>query len=333
MLYITAFCAAKVRKEMNIEKKTANKEELYTIVKKYNQFLRIEKSLSANTVDAYMRDLDKLLTFLLIEQINILQVTLEDLESFIAGLHDIGISARSQARIISGIKSFFNFLIITDKIEADPSELIEGPKIGLKLPEVLALNEVDDIISAIDLSKNEGQRNRAMIETLYSCGLRVSELINLKLSDLYLDEEFIKVTGKGDKQRLVPISARAIHEIKLYMMDRNMGRIKEGYEDFLFLARWGKNISRIQVFQLIKELAQRAGITKNISPHTFRHSFATHLLEGGANLRVIQCMLGHESIVTTEIYTHIDKTMLRSEIIEHHPRSIKNRKVKINFTT
>ena len=318
---------------MNIEKKTANKEELYTIVKKYNQFLRIEKSLSANTVDAYMRDLDKLLTFLLIEQINILQVTLEDLESFIAGLHDIGISARSQARIISGIKSFFNFLIITDKIEADPSELIEGPKIGLKLPEVLALNEVDDIISAIDLSKNEGQRNRAMIETLYSCGLRVSELINLKLSDLYLDEEFIKVTGKGDKQRLVPISARAIHEIKLYMMDRNMGRIKEGYEDFLFLARWGKNISRIQVFQLIKELAQRAGITKNISPHTFRHSFATHLLEGGANLRVIQCMLGHESIVTTEIYTHIDKTMLRSEIIEHHPRSIKNRKVKINFTT
>lgn len=317
---------------MNIEKKTVNKEELSIIIKKYQQYLRIEKSLSHNTLDAYMRDLDKLLTFLLIEQINILDVTLEDLESFIAGLHDIGIHARSQARILSGIKSFFAFLILTDRIVADPSELLEGPKIGLKLPEVLSISEVDDIISAIDLSKNEGQRNRAMVETLYSCGLRVSELINLKLSDLYLDEEFIKVTGKGEKQRLVPISSRAIHEIKLYMIDRNLGRIKQGYEDYLFLARWGKNISRIQVFQLIKELAQRAGITKNISPHTFRHSFATHLLEGGANLRIIQSMLGHESIVTTEIYTHIDKTMLHSEIIEHHPRSKKNRKEKINVT-
>ena len=217
-------------------------------------------------------------------------------------------------------------MILTNLIEADPSELIEGPKIGLKLPEVLSIQEIDDIIAAIDLSKNEGQRNRAMLETLYSCGLRVSELTNLKLSEIYFEEEFIKVTGKGDKQRLVPISSRAIKEIKLYLMDRNLGRIKPGFEDFLFLARWGNNISRIQVFQLIKELAARAGIKKNISPHTFRHSFATHLLEGGANLRVIQCMLGHESIVTTEIYTHIDKSMLRSEIIEHHPRNIKFRK-------
>ena len=310
---------------MKIENKTAKKDELPTIIKKYQQYLRLEKSLSSNTYDAYMCDLDKLLTFLMIEKISVTDVTMEDLETFIAGLHDIGIHPRSQARILSGIKSFFNFLIMTDRIEVDPSELIEGPKIGLKLPEVLSVSEIDDIIAAVDCSKNEGQRNRAILETLYSCGLRVSELTNLKLSDLYLEEEFIKVTGKGDKQRLVPISPRAIKEIKLYMMDRNMGRIKPEYEDFLFLARWGKNISRIQVFQLIKELAKKAGITKNISPHTFRHSFATHLLEGGANLRVIQCMLGHESIITTEIYTHIDKNMLRSQIIEHHPRSIKNR--------
>ena len=212
--------------------------------------------------------------------------------------------------------------------EADPSELLEGPKIGLKLPEVLTVEEIDSIIAAIDLSKNEGQRNRAILETLYSCGLRVSELTNLKLSDLYFDEGFIKVEGKGSKQRLVPISPRAIKEIKLYFTDRNRGKIKKEYEDYVFLARWGKNISRIMVFHLIKELAQTAGITKNISPHTFRHSFATHLLEGGANLRAIQCMLGHESIATTEIYTHIDRNMLRSEIIEHHPRNIKYRQEK-----
>ena len=217
---------------------------------------------------------------------------------------------------------------MADYVEADPSELLEGPKIGFKIPEVLTVEEIDTIISAIDLSKNEGQRNRAMLETLYSCGLRVSELTNLKLSDLYFDEGFIKVEGKGSKQRLVPISPRAIKEIQLYFIDRNRGKIKKEYEDFVFLARWGKNISRIMVFHLIKELAQISGITKNISPHTFRHSFATHLLEGGANLRAIQCMLGHESIATTEIYTHIDRNMLRSEIIEHHPRNIKYRQEK-----
>lgn len=313
---------------MNIDNKIKKNEELPRLIKRYQQYLRLEKSLSDNTYDAYMTDLDKLLSFLLIEQIDVREATMEHLETFIASLHDIGITARSQARILSGIKSFFNFLIITDRITVDPSELIEGPKIGLKLPEVLSLQEVDAIISAVDLSKNEGQRNRAMLETLYSCGLRVSELVNLKLSDMYFDEEFVRVTGKGDKQRLVPISQRAIKEIRLYLMDRNAGRIKQGYEDFVFLARWGNNISRIQVFQLIKELVGRAGITKNISPHTFRHSFATHLLEGGANLRVIQCMLGHESIATTEIYTHIDKRMLRAEIIEHHPRNIKYRKEK-----
>ena len=210
--------------------------------------------------------------------------------------------------------------------ESDPSELLEGPKIGFKIPEVLTIEEIDRIISTVDMEKKEGQRNRAILETLYSCGLRVSELCNLKISDLYFEEGFIKVEGKGSKQRLVPISPRAIKEIKYWFADRNLGKIKKGYEDYVFLARWGNRISRIMVFHMIKELAEKAGITKNISPHTFRHSFATHLLEGGANLRAIQCMLGHESIATTEIYTHIDRNMLRSEIIEHHPRNIKYRK-------
>lgn len=313
---------------MKVNEKTEKKDTAALIIRKYQQYLKLEKSLSKNTLDAYMTDLDKLLNFLQSENIEISDVCLDNLERFSAGLHDIGIHPRSQARIISGIKSFFHFLIMADYLEADPSELLEGPKIGLKLPEVLTVEEIDSIIAAIDLSKNEGQRNRAILETLYSCGLRVSELTNLKLSDLYFDEGFIKVEGKGSKQRLVPISPRAIKEIKLYFTDRNRGKIKKEYEDYVFLARWGKNISRIMVFHLIKELAQTAGITKNISPHTFRHSFATHLLEGGANLRAIQCMLGHESIATTEIYTHIDRNMLRSEIIEHHPRNIKYRQEK-----
>ena len=313
---------------MKVNEKTEKKDTAALIIRKYQQYLKLEKSLSKNTLDAYMTDLDKLLNFLQSENIEISDVCLDDLERFSAGLHDIGIHPRSQARIISSIKSFFHFLIMADYLEADPSELLEGPKIGLKLPEVLTVEEIDSIIAAIDLSKNEGQRNRAILETLYSCGLRVSELTNLKLSDLYFDEGFIKVEGKGSKQRLVPISPRAIKEIKLYFTDRNRGKIKKEYEDYVFLARWGKNISRIMVFHLIKELAQTAGITKNISPHTFRHSFATHLLEGGANLRAIQCMLGHESIATTEIYTHIDRNMLRSEIIEHHQRNIKYRQEK-----
>lgn len=310
---------------MKIDEKTEKKDTPELIIKKYQQYLKLEKSLSKNTLEAYKSDLDKLLRFLETEKIGMLDVCLSDLEHFSAGLHDIGIHPRSQARIISGIKSFFHFLIMADYLEADPSELLEGPKIGLKLPEFLTLEEIDSIIAAVDLSKKEGQRNRAILETLYSCGLRVSELTNLKISDLYFEEGFIKVEGKGSKQRLVPISPRAIKEIKLYFIDRNRGKIKKEYEDFVFLARWGKNISRIMVFHLIKELAQTAGITKNISPHTFRHSFATHLLEGGANLRAIQCMLGHESIAATEIYTHIDRQMLRSEIIEHHPRNIKYR--------
>lgn len=316
---------------MNLNEKTNKKQQQELIIKKYQQYLRLEKSLSKNTLDAYLADLDKLLSFLLLEGIGITDVTLNDIQRFAAGLHDIGIHARSQARILSGIKSFFHFLIMADYIEADPSELLEGPKIGFKLPEVLTVEEIDNIISAVDLSKNEGQRNRAILETLYSCGLRVSELTNLKLSDLYFDEGFIKVDGKGNKQRLVPVSPRAIKEVKLYFMDRSRVNIKKGYEDYVFLSRRGTHLSRIMIFHLIKELAEAAGIIKNISPHTFRHSFATHLLEGGANLRAIQCMLGHESIATTEIYTHIDRNMLRSEIIEHHPRNIKYRNERKGF--
>lgn len=301
-----------------------NKQEVNgQIIIKYRQYLRLEKSLSDNTVMAYTNDLDKLLYYLEEEKINILDVSLEDLEHFSAGLRDIGISPRSQARILSGIRTFFYFLLIEDYIRQDPSELLESPQIGKHLPDILSVEEIDNLISAIDRSTREGQRNCAILETLYSCGLRVSELCNLKISDLYLNDGFIKVEGKGSKQRLVPISPRAIEEIKNYFITRNEGLIKPGYEDFLFISKFGKNISRIMVFHIIKELADKIGLKKSISPHTFRHSFATHLLEGGANLRAIQSMLGHESIGTTEIYTHIDRRKLRDEIINHHPRNNK----------
>ena len=295
------------------------------ILLKYRQYLKLERSLSENTVEAYLTDLDKLLAYLTLEGIDITDVTLQDLENFSAGLHDIGIHPRSQARILSGIRSFFRFLTLDDYIRQDPSELLESPQIGRHLPDVLTVEEIDALIGAIDQTTPEGQRNRAILETLYSCGLRVSELCNLKLSDLYLNEGFIKVEGKGSKQRLVPISPRAINELKNYFVERGNAKIKPEYEDFVFISRFGKNISRIMVFHIIKELADRIGLKKSISPHTFRHSFATHLLEGGANLRVIQAMLGHESIGTTEIYTHIDRNMLRQEIIEHHPRNKKKR--------
>lgn len=300
-------------------------EKTDKILVKYKQYLKLEKSLSDNTVDAYLTDLDKLLAYLTLENINILDVRLENLEDFSAGLHDIGIHPRSKARILSGIRSFYRFLIMEDYLESDPTELLESPQTGFKLPEVMTVEEIDLLIGSIDRGTKEGQRNRAILETLYSCGLRVSELCNLKLSELYFEEGFIKVEGKGSKQRLVPISPRAIKEIRLYFTDRNLMKIKPGFEDFVFISNFGKNISRIMVFHIIKELAERIGLKKKISPHTFRHSFATHLLEGGANLRAIQCMLGHESIGTTEIYTHIDRNMLRSEIIEHHPRNIKFR--------
>lgn len=295
------------------------------ILLKYRQYLKLERSLSENTVEAYLTDLDKLLAYLTLEGIDITDVTLQDLENFSAGLHDIGIHPRSQARILSGIRSFFRFLTLDDYIRQDPSELLESPQIGRHLPDVLTVEEIDALIGAIDQTTPEGQRNRAILETLYSCGLRVSELCNLKLSDLYLNEGFIRVEGKGSKQRLVPISPRAINELKNYFVERGNAKIKPEYEDFVFISRFGKNISRIMVFHIIKELADRIGLKKSISPHTFRHSFATHLLEGGANLRAIQAMLGHESIGTTEIYTHIDRNMLRQEIIEHHPRNKKKR--------
>lgn len=301
-------------------------EKSIEIIAKYKQYLKLEKSLSSNTIDAYLTDLDKLFAYLAIENINYLEVTLENLENFSAGLHDIGIHPRSQARILSGIRAFYHFLVLDNYIQQDPTELLESPQIGHHLPEVLTVEEIDRLIAAIDRSTNEGQRNCAILETLYSCGLRVSELCNLKLSNLYLEDNFIKVEGKGNKQRLVPISPRAIKELQNYFLFRNQMHIKPKYEDFVFISRFGKNISRIMVFHIIKELATQINLKKKISPHTFRHSFATHLLEGGANLRAIQIMLGHESIGTTEIYTHIDRTMLREEIIEHHPRNKNTRK-------
>ncbi len=293
------------------------------IIIKYRQYLKLEKALSDNTVEAYLTDLDKLFAFLTLEGIDFTEVTTEELETFSAGLRDIGIHPRSQARILSGIRSFYRFLVLDDYIRQDPTELLESPQIGKHLPDVLTVEEIDNLIGSIDRSTKEGRRNCAILETLYSCGLRVSELCGLKLSDLYLKEGFVRVEGKGSKQRLVPISRRAVSELEDYFLVRDEAEILPGYEDFVFISRRGKNISRIMVFHIIKELVRQVGIKKQVSPHTFRHSFATHLLEGGANLRAIQCMLGHESIGTTEIYTHIDRNRLREEIIGHHPRNFK----------
>ena len=290
------------------------------IRKKYEIYLRLERGLSPNSIDAYLADLDKLLAFAADEGKSYQEITYEDLQQFVAQLADIGIHPRSQARIISGIKSFYRFLLLDKYIEIDPTELLESPKIGLKLPEVLTVNEINTILDSIDLSTPEGHRNRAMLETLYSCGLRVSELINLRYADIYPEEQFIRVLGKGNKQRLVPISEVALREISNYLKDRNQMVPKKGFEDTLFLSRRGTALSRIMVFHIIKVQTEAAGIHKRVSPHTFRHSFATHLLEGGANLRAIQEMLGHEQITTTQIYTHIDRTFLRQEILAHHPR-------------
>lgn len=291
---------------------------------RYRIYLQLEKSLRPMTVESYLSDIDKLSGFLGKGDEELLSVTIDGLREFLASLADTGICVRSQARILSSMRSFYGFLRLDGYIADDPTELLMSPKIGMHLPDVLTLQEIDDIINSIDLSKNEGQRNRAMIEVLYSCGLRVSELCTLRLSDLYIEEQFLRVTGKGGKQRLVPVSPRAIAEIEAYLEDRNRIEIKRGYEDYLFISeRLKKPLSRITVFHIVKELVQAVGIKKNVSPHTFRHSFATHLLEGGANLRVIQAMLGHESIATTEIYTHIDTVRLREEIIGHHPRNCK----------
>lgn len=305
-----------------MEKTTKSSKK--SLLDRYKQYLLFEKSLSPRTLEAYMNDVGKLLSYFADEEKDPLAATLDDLEHFSATLCDVGISPTSHARILSGVRSFYGFLLIEEYIDADPTELLESPKRGEKLPEVLSVEEVDAIIDAIDLTSLEGQRNRAMIETLYSCGLRVSELCGLRISDLYLKEGFIRVEGKGSKQRLVPISHSAIDEIELYMPQRLQIEMKPGCEDYLFASTHRRtNLSRIMVFHIVKDLADKAGITKVISPHTFRHTFATHLLENGANLRVIQTMLGHEDIATTEIYTHIDSRKLKSEIIEHHPRNKK----------
>lgn len=294
-------------------------EELLSL---YRDYLRLEKNMTSNTVEAYTDDVGKLLLYLKDAGLQPESVKLENLEHFAAGLHDIGITPRSQTRILSGVRSFYKFLLMDRRIDALPTELLPSPKIGEHLPEVLSVEEIDRIISGIDLSEKEGQRNRAIIEMLYSCGLRVSELCNLLISDIWRDEGFVKVMGKGRKERFVPISGRALRELSLWEECRCHINIRPGNEDYVFLSfKRGRKLSRITVFHIVKVLAENAGITKEISPHTFRHSFATHLLEGGANLRAIQEMLGHESIATTEIYTHLDNSRLREEILRHHPRA------------
>ena len=292
------------------------------IVGRYRRYLKLEKGYSANTLDAYLRDVDKLLRYLALEQVDVLDVKLEDLEHFAAFISDLGIGPRSLARILSGVRQFYRFLVVDGYLEIDPTELLESPKQPDHLPEVLSTAEVDLLEQAIDLTKWEGHRNRAIIEVLFSCGLRVSELTNLKLSNLYVDEQYIRVMGKGSKERLVPISPRALDELNYWFADRNEMKIKPGEEDYVFLNRRGHHLTRTMILIMIKRYALEAGIKKTISPHTFRHSFATSLLEGGADLRAIQAMLGHESIGTTEIYTHIDTSTLRQEILEHHPRNI-----------
>ena len=292
------------------------------IVSRYRRYLKLEKGYSVNTLDAYMRDVDKLFRYLAVEQVDVLDVKLEDLEHFAAFISDLGIGPRSLARILSGVRQFYRFLVIDGYLEVDPTELLESPKQPDHLPEVLSTAEVDLLEQAIDLSKWEGHRNRAIIEVLFSCGLRVSELTNLKLSNLYTEEQYIRVMGKGSKERLVPISPRALDELNYWFADRNVMKIKPGEEDYVFLNRRGQHLTRTMILIMIKRYAVEAGIKKTISPHTLRHSFATSLLEGGADLRAIQAMLGHESIGTTEIYTHIDTSTLRQEILEHHPRNI-----------
>ena len=292
-----------------------------SVLKKYHAYLVLEKSLSPNTVEAYERDILYFLNYLDDAHLDFLTIERVHLSDFMVELCEMGLQARSQARIVSGIKSFYRFLLYDECIKNDPTEMLEVPEIGFRLPEVLTVEEIDQIVCAIDLSKPEGHRNRAIIETLYGSGLRVSELVGLKISNIYFEQKYMKVEGKGSKQRLVPISDEAEKQIKLWMLDRTLLPIKRGEEDYHFLNRRGGHLTRVMIFTIIKRLAAEVGIKKNISPHTFRHSFATHLLENGANLRAIQQLLGHESIMTTEIYTHVDVKLLRKEIISKHPRN------------
>lgn len=300
---------------------TRSIDSIATVRADYEAYLMLERGLSQNTREAYLTDISKLLGFLGAEGIKLRDVELPTLHAFVASLYDIGISSRSQARIISGIKSFFRFLKSEGYIESNPTLLLEGTGKHRHLPEVLRIDEIDSMIDTIDMTKPEGQRNRAIIETLYSCGLRVSELVDLEISNIYAADQYVIVHGKGDKERLVPISESALREIALYMEQRADLPIKRGEENILFLNRRGHRLTRVMIFYIIKDLAARAGIRKTISPHTLRHSFATHLLEGGANLRAIQQMLGHEDIGTTEIYLHVDRSRLREEVLLHHPRN------------
>ena len=294
-------------------------------IKGFKNYLQLERSLSANSIQAYIRDVEKLVQFLELQKIDLQPEKIQQshIESFLEWVSELGLNARSQARILSGLKAFYKFLLMEDIINETPTDLLEAPKIGRKLPEVLNIEEINRIIDEIDLSKDEGERNKAMLETLYSCGLRVSELIGLKLSHLMLDEGFVRVVGKGDKERITPIGSVAIKHIKIYVETKrnHMSNIDKDSEDILFLNRRGKQLTRVMVFTIIKNLVKQAGIDKRVSPHTFRHSFATHLVEGGADLRAVQEMLGHESITTTEIYTHLDREYLRQAILDYHPRS------------
>lgn len=307
-------------------------KEQDNIIHKYIRYMKLQRNYSGNTLEAYILDINKLLKFLKDNGISPEAAKLSDIQCFAASLHDIGISPRSQCRILSGVRAFYRYLYLDGYIKDDPTELLESPKLGDHLPEVLTTEEVDRLEQAIDLSKWEGQRNKAIIEVLFSCGLRVSELVNLKMSALYLDEQFVRITGKGNKERLVPISENAIEQLKYWFIDRSHMNIKPGEEDYVFLNRRGAHLTRTMILIMIKRLGAEAGIQKTISPHTLRHSFATALLEGGADLRAIQSMLGHESIGTTEIYTHIDTHTLREEILNHHPRNIaaKDNKVEEN---
>lgn len=291
-------------------------------IRDFINYLKIEKGLAENSILAYQRDVDKLKEFSETEQILPLSITTQHLQQFLSELYELGLSARSQARIISGIKQFFDFLILEGHTDNDPTSLIESPRLGTKLPVFLSIAEIDELINAIDLSKPEGHRNKAMLETLYSCGLRVSELINLKFSHVFFEQGFMRVIGKGNKERLVPVNNKVEKEIKFYTEGvRRSLTIQPGNEDYIFLNRRGRKLTRVMIFTIIKNLSEQIGLQKTISPHTFRHSFATHLIEGGANLRAVQAMLGHESITTTEIYTHLDKSFLREAIISFHPRN------------
>ena len=298
-------------------------DDLSVLRRRYVRYLRLERGYSDNTIEAYTHDIDYLLNYLRNENLKVEDVKLEHLQNFAAVIYEFGIASSSQARILCGVRSFFKYLVISGILKDDPSELLEAPTVGEHLPEVLSTEEIDRMEAAIDLSKWEGQRNRAIIEVLFSCGLRVSELVNLKFNDIFEREKFLRIIGKGDKERLVPISDSALHEIKLWLYDRNLMKIKPGEQDYVFLNRRGAHLTRTMILIMIKRTAEEAGITKTVSPHTLRHSFATELLKGGADLRAIQEMLGHENIKTTQIYTHIDITTLREEILTHHPRNMK----------